>query len=110
MKSPQPRRADRDEGEIRGDVPEVRDAEQSALVGELVIALILRDRRQQQQSGERRDDQAEEDKEGAILLRVAERAAERHADRIAEAGVRSTLAVAGVRASGRRGGASPAAP
>ena len=50
MKPPQPRRAHRDKGNIRNNVPEVRYAEQGALVGELVIALILRDRRQQQQS------------------------------------------------------------
>jgi hypothetical protein len=47
-KSPQPRDADREEGKIRDDVPEVRNAEYGALVGELVIGLILRNRGQQQ--------------------------------------------------------------
>ena len=45
-KSPQPRGAHREEGKIRDDVPEVGNAEYGALVGELVIALILRDRGQ----------------------------------------------------------------
>jgi hypothetical protein len=50
VKSPQPGCADREKGKVRDDVPEVRNAGYRALVGELVIALILRDRRQQQQS------------------------------------------------------------
>ena len=62
MKLPQPHCADRNEGKIRHDVPEVRHAEQSALIGEMVIALVLRDRRQQQQPCERHDHQAEKDK------------------------------------------------
>ena len=52
MKSSQPHRSHSNERKIRDDVPEVRHAEQQALVGKVVIALILRDRRQKQQSDE----------------------------------------------------------
>jgi hypothetical protein len=52
MKASQPRGTDREKRNIRNDVPKVRDAEYRALVGELVIALILRDRGQQQQPAE----------------------------------------------------------
>jgi hypothetical protein len=48
MKPPQPRRPDRNERQIGDDILEVRNAEQSTLVGEMVIALILRNWRQQQ--------------------------------------------------------------
>jgi len=50
-KPSQPCRADSNKGKIRDDVPEVRYAEDRALVGELVIALVLRDRRQQEEDG-----------------------------------------------------------
>jgi hypothetical protein len=61
-KLPQPHDADRDEGKIRNDVPEIRYAQQRTLVGELVIGLILRDGRQEQQSREGGAHQAQERK------------------------------------------------
>jgi len=79
-KSPQPRGADREERKIGDNVPEVRDAEYGALVGELVVALVLRDRRQQQQSSERHYCQAGEYENGEIALH----AAEGHFERIAQ--------------------------
>src|SRR5262249_2106070 len=47
--SPQPSGSARKKGEVRDNVPEVGDAEDGSLVGELMVALILLDRRQQQQ-------------------------------------------------------------
>ena len=43
-KSPKPRYTDHKKRKIRDDIPKIRDAKYGALVGELVIALILRDR------------------------------------------------------------------
>jgi hypothetical protein len=45
MKLPQPHNSHRNEGKIGDDVPKVRHAEESTLVGKAVIALILGDRR-----------------------------------------------------------------
>ncbi len=72
VKLPQPYGADHDKGKIRNNVPEIRRTEQCALIGELVIGLILRDRRHQEQSAKRRDHQTEDDPYAAVSLRAIE--------------------------------------
>jgi hypothetical protein len=68
MKLPQSYGSHCNERKIGHDIPEVRHAQQRALVGKVVVALVLRDRRQQRQRGERRGHEAEKDKHGAVRL------------------------------------------
>src|SRR5262249_32573009 len=68
---PYPRRANRDERQIRYDVPKMRNAEDRPLIGELVIVLILGYRRQQQQAEHRRDHHTDEDENATIAVHGA---------------------------------------
>jgi hypothetical protein len=61
-------RSDGDERQVRNHVPKIGNAEQRALVREVMIGLILRDGRQQQESQQRRQHGAQQDQNGAVLL------------------------------------------
>jgi hypothetical protein len=72
---PQPYGTDADEGNVRDHVPEIGYAEERALIGEIVITLILNNRRQQKQSKERRKHKNEKTKYAATHLgRIAQAA------------------------------------
>jgi len=61
-------------GRLETTVPEIRHAEQGALVGELVVALVLRDDRHQQQRRERHRHGAEQDEQRPVLRDASDHA------------------------------------